>query len=69
MVPRYMMPPWLQDIGWYTPNAWAIEAYQGALWRGVSLQALLPSFWPLALSALIGLIGALVLSRFRLRLG
>ncbi|MDA4846687.1 ABC transporter permease [Hoeflea poritis] len=69
MVPRYMMPPWLQDIGWYTPNAWAIEAYQGALWRGDSLQALLPSFWPLAASAIAGLAGALILSRFRLRLG
>ncbi|WP_169054087.1 ABC transporter permease [Nitratireductor sp. XY-223] len=68
MVPRFMMPPWLQEIGWYTPNAWAIEAYQGALWRGVSLQALLPTFWPLALTALAGLAAALILSRLRLRL-
>ena len=69
MVPRFMMPPWLQEIGWYTPNAWAIEAYQGALWRGASMPALLPSFWPLALTAVVGLIAALALSRFRLRLG
>ncbi|WP_419912334.1 ABC transporter permease [Hoeflea sp.] len=68
MVPRYMMPPWLQEIGWFTPNAWAIDAYQGALWRGSSLQALLPSFWPLAVTAAVGLAAALVLSRVRLRL-
>lgn len=69
MVPRFMMPPWLQEIGWFTPNAWAIEAYHGALWRGETIGQLLPSFWPLALAAIIGLLAALILSRYRLRLG
>ncbi|MCY6380564.1 ABC transporter permease [Hoeflea prorocentri] len=69
MVPRFMMPPWLQDLGWFTPNAWAIEAYQGALWRGAPLTALLPSFWPLAVAALLGLAAALALSRYRLKIG
>ncbi len=69
MVPRFMMPPWLQEIGWLTPNAWAIEAYHGALWRGETLRQLLPSFWPLALAAVIGLLAALFVSRYRLRLG
>jgi ABC-2 type transport system permease protein len=69
MVPRFMMPPWLQDIGWYTPTAWAIEAYQGLLWRDADVQALLPSIWPLALVGIIGLVAALALSRYRLTLG
>ncbi len=69
MVPRFMMPPWLQDIGWLTPNAWAIEAYQGALWRGENTWALLTFLWPLALVAVVSLLCAFALSRYRLRLG
>ena len=68
MVPRFMMPPWLQDAGWYTPNAWAIEAYHGVLWRSEGLSELVPELswlWVMAV-ATTGL--ALVVSRIRLRL-
>ena len=67
MVPRYMMPPWLQDIGWYTPNAWAIEAYHGVLWRGEGLMDLAPELGWLVAVAVVGTALALVVSRLRLR--
>lgn len=68
MVPRFMMPPWLQDIGWFTPNAWTIEAYHGVLWRGEGLAGLMPELsWLLGL-ALVGTLMALAVSRLRLRL-
>lgn len=39
MVPRYMMPEWLQWLGLATPNAWAIEGIYGVLARGAGLMA------------------------------
>ena len=41
MVPRFMMPDWLQNLGQFTPNYWAIEGFYGILARGQSLQDLL----------------------------
>ena len=68
MVPRFMMPPWLQDAGWYTPNAWAIEAYQGVLWRGEGISELLPELCWLWAMGLVTTGLALVVSRIRLRM-
>jgi ABC-2 type transport system permease protein len=68
MVPRFMMPPWLQDAGWYTPNAWAIEAYHGVLWRGEGLLDLLPELGWLWACALGATALALIVSRKRLRM-
>ena len=36
MVPRFMMPDWLQALGRFTPNHWSIEAFYGILARGQS---------------------------------
>jgi ABC-2 type transport system permease protein len=35
------MPAWLQTFSWGIPNAWAIEAYHGLLWRNSTFAELL----------------------------
>ena len=67
MVPRFLMPPWLQSAGWLTPHAWVIDAYQGLLWRDEGADML---YKPWAVMVLIGLVGLIVaqaaVRRFRL---
>jgi ABC-2 type transport system permease protein len=48
-----MLPPWLQEAGWLTPNAWAIEAYQNALSEGWA--AAFPAWGVMAAVAALGL--------------
>ncbi|MFG1346438.1 ABC transporter permease [Xanthobacter autotrophicus DSM 431] len=59
MVPRFLMPAWLQQAGIITPTAWGIEAFQDALWRGAALPALLPGLAVLLAYGVAG--GALTL--------
>ena len=65
MVPRFFMPPLLQDLGWVTPNTWALEAYTTIFWRGGSVsQLILP--WFMLVGA--GLGGLWIARRFARRL-
>lgn len=67
MVPRFMMPEFLQTIGRFTPNTWAIEAYYGVFWRQETLSDVIPEIVSLLAMAVVGTACALVVSRRRLR--
>ncbi|MBF59698.1 ABC transporter permease [Halomonas sp. FeN2] len=56
MVPRFMMPDWLQTVSLFTPNAWAIEGFYGALIRGDSWSQLAQPSGILAAVALVCLL-------------
>lgn len=63
MVPRFFMPYWLQQLGWITPNTWALEAYSGLFWRSEPALALLPA----SLGLLTAGLAALALSHWLAR--
>jgi ABC-2 type transport system permease protein len=55
MVPRFFMPALLQDLGWLTPNTWALEAYTAIFWRDESVAALILPWVMLVAAGLAGL--------------
>jgi ABC-2 type transport system permease protein len=55
MVPRFFMPAFFQDIGWLTPNTWALEAYTSIFWRDEGPGVLLLPWAMLAGAAAAGL--------------
>ena len=59
MVPRFMMPDWLQSLGQFTPNMWVIEGYYGVLARGHAASQIL---LPICILGAIGLISLLLAS-------
>lgn len=67
MVPRFLMPQWLQQLGWFTPNAWGVEAYQSVLWRGEPLSSVAPAWGVLAAIGILGVLAALMVARRQAR--
>ena len=66
MVPRFLMPPWLQELGWWTPHAWVIDSYQGLLWRDEGVAELYDNWIVLTLIGAVGfLIAQLAVRRIR----
>ncbi len=62
MVPRFMMPDWLQDFGKFTPNSYAIDAVYGILARGQSVAELLDVWYVLFGGAAMLLVLAAIIS-------
>lgn len=67
MVPRFMMPDWLQTLGVATPNYWSIEAFYGILARGQTAIDLLPVWGVLFGGGLLCLTCAAILSHKLMR--
>ena len=59
MAPRFLMPATLQSVGWLTPHAWVIEAYQTVLWRGLVNTIVLQAWAVLTAFAAVGFLAAL----------
>lgn len=57
MLPRFLMPSYIQTLGWATPNTWALEAYAAIFWRNESWSAI---GLPIAVLIASGLAGLLV---------
>lgn len=62
MVPRFFMPPALQDAGWLTPTTWAVEAYAALFWRGEPLSAIALPVALLAAASTVATLSALALT-------
>jgi ABC-2 type transport system permease protein len=58
MVPRIFMPESLQQLGWFTPNTWALEAYSGIFWRQDSLLEIWPPVGAMLGTALLAWLAA-----------
>ncbi len=67
MVPRFMMPEWLQRAGWASPNAWVIEAYHGLLWRGAPIREILWLVGSTVMFAALCLVSAMALLHLQAR--
>ncbi len=55
-IPLFFMPPFLQTLSSISPFKWAIFAVEGALWRGLTVEQLLPAFGALFAFGIAGLI-------------
>ena len=65
MAPRFLMPEAFRALGWITPHAWAIEAYQAVIWRAEFAPGVLAGWAILTGLGLAGLAASLALERRR----
>jgi len=65
MVPRFLMPPMMQDFAWVSPMTWGLEGYLDLFLRGGSVGDILSECAGLLVFACIMLSLALVISSRR----
>jgi ABC-2 type transport system permease protein len=65
--PLLIMPRWLQIVGHFTFNAWAMDGFQDILWRGLGIKSILPEIGVLAGAALITALFSTILFEHRLK--
>ena len=59
MVPLFLMPEWMQRLANVSPMKWTLMAYEGAIWRGFTLnEMLLPCAVLVAIGVLAFTLGA-----------
>ncbi|MBM4362839.1 MAG: ABC transporter permease, partial [Deltaproteobacteria bacterium] len=63
MVPRYLLPAWLQSVGLVSPVHWGIRALEAASFRGLGAAELVVPCAVLLGTGLAGFAGGLVLLR------
>lgn len=63
MFPRFMMQDWMQAVGRFTFNAWAIDGYEKVFWRGATPLQLWREALVLSLLTMVFLIAARLLAR------
>ena len=61
MVPLFLMPEWMQRLGSISPMKWALIAYEGAIWRGFTLNEML---LPCAVLVVLGVVAFSIGARF-----
>lgn len=67
LFPRFLMPDWLQELGWLTFNAWAVDGFQQLFWYDASLSSLNRHITILLMTTAVLLILARALARRWLR--
>jgi ABC-2 type transport system permease protein len=65
MAPRFLMPETLQKLGWLTPHAWVIDAYQTVLSRGIVNSEVVQAWTVLSCFAAAGFAAALLIEERR----
>ena len=61
MVPLFLMPEWMQRLGNISPMKWALIAFEGAIWRGFTLNEML---LPCAVLVILGVVAFSIGARF-----